>query len=195
MMPPLPATLLVAVVLSFPLSASIWGQPVEESSHHRMATRSPSGNTIPTFLLPSSAQEESRPQQRTTTMKQKTLSLTTDYTVPLDIISEQLLTYRRRECRLRIVAIRSQLNRALASLSKVGPLAVATFCRGESAAAAEMWISRRQRRKARTEVCVECECRGLREFLSTDSDRSDWWVENQWNKVSQCQNRTKAGTP
>jgi hypothetical protein len=126
-------------------------------------------------------------------MKQKTLSLTTDDTVTPDINDEQLLIYLRRQRSLRIVAIRSQLNRELASLSKIRPLAFATVCQGESAAAAQMGISQRRLRRTRTEVPVEFERQVLREFPSTASDRSAGWAGDQWNEMSRLGNKTKAG--
>ena len=109
-------------------------------------------------------------------------------TVSLNTDNEQLLIDRRQQSGWRILALRSQLDRVLASLSKVQRLAVATACQGETAAAAAMGISRRQLRKVRSEVRVELERRGLREFLSTAGDGSDEWVGNQWNEVSPCWN-------
>lgn len=102
-------------------------------------------------------------------------------TVSLDTDNEQLLIDHRQQGGWRILALRSQFHRVLASLSKVQQLAVATACHGETTAAAEMGISRRQLRKVRSEVRMELERRGLREFLSNGNEG---WAGNQWNEVS-----------
>ena len=105
-------------------------------------------------------------------------------TISLDTDNEQLLIDRRQQRSWRIVALRTQLNRVLASLSEIQRLAFDTAGQGETAAAAEIGISRRQLKKVRSEVRVELERRGLREFLSNGSDRSEGWAGNQWNEVS-----------
>ena len=112
--------------------------------------------------------------------------------VSLDTDNEQLLIDRRQQRSGRIVALRNQLNRVLSSLSEIQQLAVATACQGETAAAAEMGISRRQLRKVRSEVRAELERRGLREYLSNGSEG---WSGNQWHEVSPMSELNKGSTP
>ncbi len=162
-------------------------QPSNEELARHVETHSPS-------LLFSSLLAGAQHQQRITTMEQKTPSIASGDNVSLDTDNEQLLIYRRQQCDWQIVSLRSQLNRVPASLSKVQRLDVATACRGESAAADETWISRQQPQNKRTEVRVECECWGLREFLSTYRDHSNEWEKEQWNEMSPFCNSTKAGT-
>ncbi len=105
-------------------------------------------------------------------------------TVSLDAEDQQLFIDRRQPHSSRILALKRQLKSVLACLPEIQQLAVATACQGETAAATAMGVSRRQLRKVRSEVRVELERRGLREFLSTMNCRSEGWEINQWNEVS-----------